>query len=185
VIRLLRRRSQTIKRVRSLLLSTADRDHGLAASMQTGVEIHLHQGKPGVRAANTHRVARRSMWLITRKPSFRTPVRTWTNLHLGTDSSSSECTPREAQTIDDSSRRYKKRPARWHRLGTSCKRRKSRCAARGGASGGVLPSARHDDGGGFAMFAPPICRRWRNKRSSVPADPTKAAATMRTSQRAE
>jgi hypothetical protein len=26
----------------------------LAASMQMGVEIHLHQGKPGVRAANTH-----------------------------------------------------------------------------------------------------------------------------------
>jgi hypothetical protein len=25
--------------------------------MQMGVEIHLHQGKPGVRAANTHHVA--------------------------------------------------------------------------------------------------------------------------------
>jgi hypothetical protein len=24
--------------------------------MQMGVEIHLHQGKPSVRAANTHRV---------------------------------------------------------------------------------------------------------------------------------
>jgi hypothetical protein len=72
--------------------------------MQMGVEIHLHQGKPGVRAANTHRVGQAlPWWLITQKPIFRTPVRTWTNLHLGTDSSSSECTPRDAQTIDDSS----------------------------------------------------------------------------------
>jgi hypothetical protein len=28
-----------------------------------------------------------------------------------------------------------------------------------GVSGGVLSSARDDDGGGFSMFAPPICRR--------------------------
>jgi hypothetical protein len=54
-----------IARYRSLWIALVI--HGLAASMQTGVEIHLHQGKPGVRAANTHRVARRSMWLITRK----------------------------------------------------------------------------------------------------------------------
>ena len=72
--------------------------------MQMGVEIHLHQGKPGVRAANTHRIGQTlPLWLITQEPIFRTPVRTWTNLHLGADSSSSECTPRDAQTIDDSS----------------------------------------------------------------------------------
>jgi hypothetical protein len=72
--------------------------------MQMGVEIHLHQGKPGVRAANTHRVGQAlPLWLITQEPIFRTPVRTWTNLHLGDDSSSSECTPRDPQTIDDSS----------------------------------------------------------------------------------
>jgi hypothetical protein len=36
--------------------------------MQTGVEIHLHQGKPGVRAANTHRVGQAlHVWLITQK----------------------------------------------------------------------------------------------------------------------
>jgi len=34
--------------------------------MQMGVEIHLHQGKPGVRAANTHRVGQvLPEWLIT------------------------------------------------------------------------------------------------------------------------
>jgi len=34
--------------------------------MQMGVEIHLHQGKPGVRAANTHRVGQvLREWLIT------------------------------------------------------------------------------------------------------------------------
>jgi hypothetical protein len=82
------------------------RYRSLAASMQTGVEIHLHQGKPGVRAANTHRVGQAfQVWLITQKPSFRTPVRTWTNLHPEADSSSSECTPRNPQTFDDSSRR--------------------------------------------------------------------------------
>ena len=73
--------------------------------MQTGVEIHLHQGKPGVRAANTHCVDQAFAMADHPKPSFRTPVRTWTKLHLGTDSSSSECTPRNPQTIDDSSRR--------------------------------------------------------------------------------
>jgi RNA polymerase sigma-70 factor (TIGR02960 family) len=36
------------------------------------------------------------------------------------------------------------------------------------------------------MFAPPICRRrWRNNAFSVPPDPTKTAATQRTSQRAK
>jgi hypothetical protein len=45
--------------------------HWLAASMQMGVEIHLHQGKPGVRAANTHRVAQTLLlWLITQKADF-------------------------------------------------------------------------------------------------------------------
>jgi hypothetical protein len=33
--------------------------------MQMGVEIHLHQGKPGVRAANTHCVDQAFPWLIT------------------------------------------------------------------------------------------------------------------------
>jgi hypothetical protein len=47
----------------------------------------------------------------------------------------------------------------------------------------VLPSASDDDGGGFAMFAPPICRG--GTTFSVPPDPTKTAATQRTSQRAE
>jgi hypothetical protein len=84
--------------------------------MQVGVEIHLHQGKPGVRAANTHRVDRRSLRGRSPKATFRTPVRTWTNLHLGTDSSSRECTPPNAQTFDDSSRRSRSAPARWHRL---------------------------------------------------------------------
>jgi hypothetical protein len=56
-----------------------------------------------------------------------------------------------------------KRPARWHRLGTSCKRRESRSAARSQASGAtdgrwraVLPSASDDDGG---FKAPRIARR--------------------------
>jgi hypothetical protein len=44
-------------RVCSLLSARWPAIHWLAASMQMGVEIHLHQGKPGVRAANTHRVA--------------------------------------------------------------------------------------------------------------------------------
>ena len=36
-----------------------------------------------------------------------------------------------------------------------------------------------------AMFAPPICRRrWAEQRFSVPPDPTKTAATKRTSPRA-
>ena len=39
--------------------------------MQTGVEIHLHQGKPGVRAANTHRVGQTfHVRLITQKPNL-------------------------------------------------------------------------------------------------------------------
>jgi hypothetical protein len=42
------------------VVALAARDPRLAASMQTGVEIHLHQGKPGVRAANTHCVAQAS-----------------------------------------------------------------------------------------------------------------------------
>ena len=80
--------------------------------MQTGVEIHLHQGKPGARAANTHCVGQASAAADHPKPTFRTPVRTRTKLHPGTDSSSSECTTRHAQTIDDSSVRYQKRPTR-------------------------------------------------------------------------
>ena len=55
-----------------------------------------------VRAANTHCVARHSQRLNT-QPRFRMPVRTMTKLHLTTDSSSSECTPPNPQTIDDSS----------------------------------------------------------------------------------
>ena len=44
--------------------------------------------------------------------------------------------------------------------------------------------ASDDDGGGFSMFAPPICRRrWRDN-AFRPPDPTKTAATGRTSQRA-
>jgi hypothetical protein len=44
--------------------------------MQTGVEIHLHQGKPGVRAANTHRVVQAfHLWLITEKLSLITQER--------------------------------------------------------------------------------------------------------------
>jgi hypothetical protein len=86
--------------------------------MQTGVEIHLHQGKPEHVPRTRTVSARRPQWLITHGPAFRTPVRTKTKLHLGTDSSSSECTTRLAQTSDDSSKRAQKRPARWHRLGT-------------------------------------------------------------------
>jgi hypothetical protein len=72
--------------------------------MQTGVEIHLHQGKPGVRAANTHRVGQAfRVRLITQKPDLERLFEHGLNLHLGTDSSSSECTPRDTQTIDDSS----------------------------------------------------------------------------------
>jgi hypothetical protein len=41
----------------------------LAASMQMGVEIHLHQGKPEARAANTHCVGQ-ALWLITHEASF-------------------------------------------------------------------------------------------------------------------
>jgi hypothetical protein len=98
--------------------------------MQTGVEIHLHQGKPGARAANTHCVAQASTVADHPMPTFRTPVRTTTKLHQGTDSSSSECTTRHVETSDDSSKRRQKRPASWRRLGTSCKRRESRSAAR-------------------------------------------------------
>ncbi|MGH3339951.1 MAG: hypothetical protein ACRDPL_14155 [Propionibacteriaceae bacterium] len=43
--------------------------HGLAASMQMGVEIHLHQGKPEARAANTHCVGQ-ALWLITHEANF-------------------------------------------------------------------------------------------------------------------
>ena len=41
----------------------------LAASMQVGVEIHLHQGKPEARAANTHCVGQ-ALWLITHEANF-------------------------------------------------------------------------------------------------------------------
>jgi hypothetical protein len=37
--------------------------------MQMGVEIHLHQGKPGARAANTHCVGQTS-WLINQDANF-------------------------------------------------------------------------------------------------------------------
>ena len=57
-------------RVCSLLLSTAARDPRMAASMQTGVEIHLHQGKPGARAANTHCVGQTSAMADHPKAKF-------------------------------------------------------------------------------------------------------------------
>jgi hypothetical protein len=41
----------------------------VAASMQTGVEIHLHQGKPGVRAANTHCVGQ--AFVVADQPKSR------------------------------------------------------------------------------------------------------------------
>src|SRR5215208_3781641 len=50
------------------------------------------------------------------KPAFRTPVRTRTKLHPGTDGSSSECTTRQPQPSDDSSRGSEKYRLTRHRL---------------------------------------------------------------------
>jgi hypothetical protein len=50
----------------------------------------------------------------------------------------------------------------------------------------ALLFAKSDDDVGFSMFAPPICKGGDGGTTlSVPPDPTKTAATQRTSQRAE
>jgi hypothetical protein len=62
---------------------------------------------------------------------------------------------------------------------------KSRAAGQRRSERRCFSSASDDDACGFAMFAPPICRRrWRNTLS-VPPSPTTPAATQRPSQRAE
>jgi len=77
--------------------------------MQTGVEIHLHQGKPEHVPRTRTVSARRPQWLITRGQLLERLFEQGPNYTLGTDSSSSECTTRHAQTSDDSSSARKAR----------------------------------------------------------------------------
>jgi NAD(P)-dependent dehydrogenase (short-subunit alcohol dehydrogenase family) len=102
--------------------------------MQTGVEIHLHQGKPGVRAANTHRVGQAFyVWLITQS-------RVLERLFEHGPTYTSRPTVRQANVRREIRKPSKTRrgapeaSARRQKLGTSCKAWEIALCRNGGGS---------------------------------------------------